>query len=264
MAILWQKKQAGTHYEVRSAGKSIRLYSNGVFHSQWNARRVIADALWDLLVVPGFFLRPGQLQRVLVLGVGGGAAVMQLRALFNPQDIQCVELDCTHVQIARKWFGLNGDDIQLHQAEARQWLCDYDGPPFDYIIDDLFGHRLGVAERAILVDENWASSLCKNLSENGLLVINFATQREFGAALGSLYQTADARWSITGDSACAIFGFSHSRYHNRIAALTRCTDGDSARSLRDNMRQRIFGCRQLTASQKRIAAGFRCRIASNG
>ncbi len=36
MAVLWQKKTAGQHYEVRTAGNSRRLYKNGVCHSQFN------------------------------------------------------------------------------------------------------------------------------------------------------------------------------------------------------------------------------------
>ena len=37
MANLWQQTIDGNHYEVRTAGASVRLYRNGVNHSQWHA-----------------------------------------------------------------------------------------------------------------------------------------------------------------------------------------------------------------------------------
>ena len=42
MAILWQQTIDGNHYEVRTAGGSVRLYRNGVNHSQWNPKRPLS------------------------------------------------------------------------------------------------------------------------------------------------------------------------------------------------------------------------------
>ena len=70
MAIVWSRSAGGNQYEVRSAGQSIRLYKNGVFHSQWNPNRPLAGGVWDLLFIPALFA-DRQISRVLVLGVGG-------------------------------------------------------------------------------------------------------------------------------------------------------------------------------------------------
>ena len=56
MAIVWSKVVGDSQYEVRTAGQSIRLYKDGVFHSQWNARRPLAGGVWDLLFIPALFL----------------------------------------------------------------------------------------------------------------------------------------------------------------------------------------------------------------
>ena len=56
MAILWQKKIKNTQYEVRSAGQTRRLYTDGVFHSQFNPNRAITGGVWDLLMLPTFFV----------------------------------------------------------------------------------------------------------------------------------------------------------------------------------------------------------------
>ena len=36
MALLWEKRAAGVHYSVRNAGNTVRLYTNGVLHTQYN------------------------------------------------------------------------------------------------------------------------------------------------------------------------------------------------------------------------------------
>jgi len=39
VGVLWETTEGGMHYSVRSAGDSVRLYTNGVFHTQWNPSR---------------------------------------------------------------------------------------------------------------------------------------------------------------------------------------------------------------------------------
>lgn len=135
MAILWQKHLDGTHYEVRTAGKSHRLYTNGVFHSQYHPERATTGGIWDLLVLPAFFLAPEKIQRVLVLGVGGGAVIRQLQRYVRPQSIVGVELNPVHLEVARRFFGVDDSMAELHQADAVSWLESYSGPPFDMIIE---------------------------------------------------------------------------------------------------------------------------------
>ena len=80
MALLWTTKKGNTQYEVRTAGDSIRLYTNRAFHSQYNPKHVFTGAMWDLLSIPALFYAIN-LQRkpnsVLMLGVGGGTAIHQ-------------------------------------------------------------------------------------------------------------------------------------------------------------------------------------------
>ena len=133
MALLWQKQTRDTCYEVRTAGSSRRLYTNGVFHSQYRPGRTHSGGIWDLLVVPAFFRPPGRIRRVLLLGVGGGSAIHLLRQFVEPVEIVGVELSKTHLQIARQFFGIEKNMATLHHADAVKWLQEYDGPPFDFI-----------------------------------------------------------------------------------------------------------------------------------
>ena len=55
MAILWQKTVDQNRYEIRTAGKTRRLYTNGVCHSEFNADKIFTGSVWDLLILPAWF-----------------------------------------------------------------------------------------------------------------------------------------------------------------------------------------------------------------
>ena len=177
MAVIWRKELATKRYEVRRAGNSLRLYTNGTFHSQFNSRRPFAGGIWDLLSLPALFLSPPP-RRVLLLGVGGGAVICQLRQVLPRLELTGIELDPVHLQIARRFFGLKpSPDLQLIEADAIAWLRAYRGPAFDLIIDDLFVENGGEPFRAVRVDKDWAGELLRCLNPAGALVINFESRR---------------------------------------------------------------------------------------
>lgn len=178
MSLVWQKQADGVDYQVRSAGRTLRLYTNGVFHSQYNPARPVTGSVWDLLLVPAFFYPPGELQRILVLGVGGGAVIQNLRRFVQPQQIVGVELNPVHLSIAKRYFGVQGEDVRLVEADAIEWVRQYRGPAFDLIIDDLFGEVDGEPQRAIYADGKWARSLLAMLTGDGAIVSNFASDLE--------------------------------------------------------------------------------------
>ncbi len=178
MSLVWQKQADGVDYQVRRAGRTLRLYTNGVFHSQYNPTRPVTGSVWDLLLLPAFFYPPGELQRILVLGVGGGAVIQNLRRFVQPQQITGIELNPVHLSVARRFFGVRGDDVQLVQADAIEWVRHYEGPAFDLVIDDLFGEVDGEPQRAVFADNTWVRTLLGLLSGEGAIVSNFASRLE--------------------------------------------------------------------------------------
>lgn len=187
MAVIWQKQADGNRYEVRSAGATRRLYTNGVFHSQFNPRQRLTGGVWDLLLLAAFFRPIEELRRVLVLGVGGGAVIRQLLHFAPGQlDIIGVDMNPVHLEVARRFFALP-ETVGLHHADARAWLEAHPGEKFDLVIDDLFGHEAGVAERAIEADARWCRLLQQHLPPRGILAMNFGSPAELRAsALPSL------------------------------------------------------------------------------
>lgn len=179
MAVIWQKKIAGTHYEVRSAGQTRRLYTNGVCHSEFNPQKLVTGSIWDLLVLPALFYEPGHIKKVLMLGVGGGSSILQMHHLLETVRIIGVELNSVHLDIARRFFNIDTTAVELHNCDAGDWLRQYNGERFDLIVDDLFVVEAAVPERAIEADSQWFKLLLKHLSVHGLLVSNFGSSKEY-------------------------------------------------------------------------------------
>ncbi len=178
MALLWRKTCEDTDYEVRSAGRTRRLYTNGVFHSQYSPARPWTHGVWDLLMLPALFHSPGEIQRVLVLGVGGGAVIRLLQSHIRPREIIGIDLNPVHLSVARRFFGVRTSSAELIPADACHWLANYRGPPFDLIIEDLFGDADGQPRRAVPLDAGWCALLKRHLSRRGTLVVNTLGQGE--------------------------------------------------------------------------------------
>ena len=178
MAVLWETHLEGVHYEVRTAGNTVRLYTNGVFHSQYNPKHVFSGAIWDLMSLP-LLLKPiGAIKRILVLGVGGGTILHQFHYLNPNMDMVGIEINATHIMIANKFFGLSLPNIQLIQSDAIQWVKKVSkmkqGPKFDLIVDDIYGEDSeGNPQRIALASSTWCQSLLELLNPGGLILMNF-------------------------------------------------------------------------------------------
>ncbi|GAA6134868.1 hypothetical protein NBRC116188_16580 [Oceaniserpentilla sp. 4NH20-0058] len=168
MAVIFQKKQGNDLIEVRSAGNSVRLYSNGVLHSQYNPNHKINGAIWDLLVLPGFFLAKPP-RHVLVLGLGGGTVIHLIRHFFPQCNITCIEREALHIEIAKRYFKIP-NDITVIKGDAYVELSKLNSK-FDWVLDDVFQHVSGEPEREVAFDDVF--SLYENvLSKNGVLSMN--------------------------------------------------------------------------------------------
>ncbi len=246
MAIVWQKNLDGIRYEVRTAGKTRRLYTNGVFHSQYHPDRPTTGGIWDLLMLPALFQAPRKVQRVLVLGVGGGAVIRQLQRYVQPKSIIGVELNPVHLQVARRFFGVDHRIAELHQAEAVTWLETYEGPPFDMIIEDLFGEQNGEPLRAVKADITWCDALSRHLSREGILVMNFIDSAE-------MRQSECVNKRYLAQHFKSAFQFTLPLYENVIVALLRF-QADS-RTLHAHLKKHLL----LEAARKSEAMNFRLR-----
>ena len=214
MALIWKKIINDTTYEVRKAGASIRLYTDGIFHSQFNPKKPLNGSIWDLLVLPIFF-SPHIIQRILVLGLGGGAAVRTLQRLLPHAETVAVELDKNHIIIANKFFGVKPNKrLNVIHGDAIQWLKAYKGQKFDYIVDDLFIEQNGEPGRAIAADSGWAKALGRQLNPKGLITLNFPDLATLKKSAFFIDPTFKTRFQSR-------YVFSTPGYENRMLALSQ-------------------------------------------
>ncbi len=172
MATIWQQVIEGNHYEVRSAGASIRLYRNGVNHSQWNPNRPLSGSIWDLITLPTLHRPEGSIKDVLVLGFGAGAVGRQIRELASPDRIVGVELDPIHLSIADGFFEC-AEGCELIAGDAVEWVHESaNDERYDVIIDDLYAEEDGIPVRCVPMDAQWCQALCDLLKPGGMLIFN--------------------------------------------------------------------------------------------
>ena len=246
MGIIWETRQGDTHYEVRSAGGSRRLYTNGVFHSQYNPNNPITGNVWDLLLLPVFFYQPGEIKRILMLGVGGGAVIQQLNYFIEPEEIVGVEYDPMHIDIARRFFNVTQSNVSLQQADAVEWLANYRGPKFDLIIDDLFGEVAGEPTRAVEASNKWVRRLFSHVTPQGMVVCNFISFKELKAS-------AYMQDSLVKSRIKTAFCLSNPYYVNAIGAFV----GKDVSS--KQLREQLHTMPQFNSPQKISKLNYRIR-----
>lgn len=216
MAVIWQKRSRDKLYEVRRAGASTRLYTNGIFHSQFNPRQPITDNLWNMLALPAYFHKqPAAIKRGLVLGVGGGAVMRHIMRLSPDAAVFGVDLDGTHLKVAERFFGVKGENVRLIHAEAVQWINNYQGQTFDFIVDDLFGETTDaqqLPERAVPLTGEWLCALERQLAPDGVLAFNLESEGQWRKLRQCTALNLPGRFA-------QLTKITHPRYLNAVAAL---------------------------------------------
>ena len=121
-------------------------------------------------------------------------------------------MDPIHIQLATRHFGIDSSRANIHQGDARDFMSEYQGPPFDLIIDDLFSGSSGMPSRAVPCSLAWLRALERCLSEDGTLSVNFADLKELKAS-GIRTILAEQKRFKQG------YGFRHPSLENVIATL---------------------------------------------
>ena len=172
MAIIWESIIDGSHYQVRTAGASVRLYRNGVNHSQINPKRPLSGSIWDLITLPTLHRLLGSINNVCILGFGAGSVGRQLMDLNVTRHIVGIELDPIHLSIAKGFFECD-KGYELIANDAVEWVYGVSNNAlYDVIIDDLYTELDNVPVRSVPMDEQWFVELGKLLKPSGMLIFN--------------------------------------------------------------------------------------------
>ena len=212
MTVVTKESRDGRTYEVRTAGRSIRLYTNGAFHSQWHPDKVFQGAVWDLLSLPALLsiLKP---QTFLVLGVGGGTALHQLHKIVGWKQAQGIEIDAHHLRLARTHFNLRYPSLKLTCADAVSYI-DTHTQCFDCLIDDIFLDDPIDPKRPVRDEVAWFRKLVDRTTPDGMLV-----QNHLAAALACSFYNAHT--ALFKASFAAVFLLQSKQYANGVLACFR-------------------------------------------
>lgn len=192
MPVIFQQRVGKTRYEIRTHGKTVRLYTNKVMHTQYHPGRP-SRGVWDLLVLPALALP--KVERVLLLGLGGGAAVHLLREWCPGAHITALELNPMHIRLARRFFDVKGRDLTLIEGDARAYVENYRGAPFDLVIEDVFQDSEGTPDRAFVADVRWCRALGKLVSKRGALVMNTLSAEQLRATALMAQDVVHRQWA---------------------------------------------------------------------
>ena len=244
MALVYQKHVNQNVYQVRSAGASLRLYSNGVQHSQYNPNSPVNGTIWDLLLLPGFFKRTAP-KRILLLGLGGGAIVHLLREFFPSSVITCIELDKQHIHIAQKYFLIPQKNVEIVHGDAYEYLKK-GSTKFDWIIDDVFQHVSGEPLREQSLNNVFGLYL-KRLSKTGMISANLIGNEQYQ----QMKLLSGEFLNINPLSQA--YQFNHPMYENRIVCLLH--EACSSAQFRLNLKEH----KTLDQSRKTCKLNYRLR-----
>jgi spermidine synthase len=250
MTVIYSKKTTGCEYQVRTAGNSVRLYSNRVLHSQYNPLHPISGAIWDLLLLPAFLINTPP-KNILLLGLGGGTLVHLIRLFFPSAHITCVDIDKEHIKIAKRFFKIPKHNVTVIKGDAYSVL-KASKQDYDWIIDDVFQHVSGEPERSSDVF-TLLKTYQSNLTKSGLLSLNLIGKR----------QLEDMQPLMQGFTQVVMF--SHPLYQNKIVALLNepRVNGSSTSSvpaIKKGFKSQIMKFKALDQSRKTCRLNYKLRI----
>jgi spermidine synthase len=140
--VVYEGDSAFNHLLVEDDGRGVRsLYFEASGATQ-SAIKLGAPLDLQLaysksaMVVLGLVPEP---RRILIIGLGGGAMPMFLRALYPKVLIEVVDIDPKVVEVARRYFGFKEDPrMKAVVADGRKYL-EAAEPGFDLIFLDAYG-----------------------------------------------------------------------------------------------------------------------------
>ncbi|MCY1022706.1 spermidine synthase [Pyxidicoccus sp. MSG2] len=119
--------------------RTLRFEEGGARQSVvWPGEPLRLEAAYTRVSMVGLAFVPRP-ERILVIGLGGGAIPMFLRAVLPEARIDAVEVEPDVVEAAKLYCGFEEDDaLRAHVADGREFI-ESSGPPYSLIFLDAYG-----------------------------------------------------------------------------------------------------------------------------
>lgn len=140
--VLYEKQSPYTFITVKEDGdgrRSLLFDQTGALQSVVRPGRPLDLELpYTRVSMAGLAFVP-EPKRILVIGLGGGAMPMFLRAVVPGAHIDVVDIDPDVVDVAKRFFGFREDDhLRAHVADGRRFV-ETAGAPYDLVFLDAYG-----------------------------------------------------------------------------------------------------------------------------
>jgi spermidine synthase len=96
--------------------------------------------VWDYFVLAPYFTalpNPEQIKSVCMVGLAGGTAAKEYTAVYGPVPIRGLELDPEVVEVGRRFFDMNEENLSVTIQDGRYFLAGTD-EEYDVIIGDAY------------------------------------------------------------------------------------------------------------------------------
>jgi spermidine synthase len=158
-----------TRVHVRRGSHGLELRVDGTLASALGSSR--ARPVWAALAVPILLLPEARRRRLLILGLGGGAAAHWLRELAPGAEIVGVERDPDVAAAAVRDFGMDQLRVEVVLGDALDFLRR-ERRRFDLIIEDLFVGPSRSIRKPPWLPEPGLELALRRLGPGGLLACN--------------------------------------------------------------------------------------------
>ncbi|HEX2252346.1 MAG TPA: fused MFS/spermidine synthase [Thermoanaerobaculia bacterium] len=123
-------------------------------------------------VLPAAWLLAPAIERVLILGMGGGNVAAYLRASWPRLAVDFVDVDPAVPEMARRHMGFrDGEGVAVHVADARRFL-EETAERWDLVVVDTY---IGLSVPFHLTTREFLDLARSRLSGGGVLAVNLAT-----------------------------------------------------------------------------------------
>lgn len=147
----------------------------GAVHAWWHRDRFLTGLAWDNLCA-ACLLRPGgPPMSILMLGLAGGTSVRALRKVVPEVRVTAVDYDAGIVKLAKEHMDLDRLGVDIHQADAYEFIHRHGGPGFDVVVDDVYQALDHDVARPGAWSTETAAALRRLVAPGGLMVVNLVT-----------------------------------------------------------------------------------------
>ncbi len=143
----------------------------GAIHAAYHKKRFLTGLAWDLIAASALLRKDGPPQSVLMLGLAGGTAYRVLRHLLPDCKLTAIDIDPDIIALAREHMDLDALGIEVHTADAYQWL-EENRRKFDVVFDDIYLAGRTDVFRPRAWDSTTMDHLRRAVAPGGLLAVN--------------------------------------------------------------------------------------------